>query len=311
MRVFVTGADGFVGRHLGRVLRDAGHTVREARGPGDADGFELTHPSEVRAALERVRPEAIVHLAAVSSVAESHRDPVRTMAVNALGTTHLLAAAKEVCPGARLLFVSSGEVYGRLPSDRAADEDLPPAPLSPYSASKLAGEVVALQFHRSYGMDVVVARPFGHVGRGQARHFVVPSFAVQIAAIARGAAEPALRTGDLSARRDLLHVEDVACAYELLLRAGQPGSIYNVASGTGRTIRELLDEMLALAGVQARVEPDPALVRPVEIPELIGNATRLGTLGWAPRRTVRDALVDVFDELGLSIVAKKDDRQRS
>jgi GDP-4-dehydro-6-deoxy-D-mannose reductase len=301
MRVFVTGADGFVGRHLGPVLRDAGHVVFEARHPGDPEGFELTDPSRVRAALGDVEPEAIVHLAAVSSVAESHRDPARTMAVNALGTTHILAAAKDVCPRARLLFVSSGEVYGRLPPGRAAVEELPPAPQSPYAASKVAGEVVALQFHRSYGTDVVVARPFAHLGRGQAPNFVVPSFAAQIAAIVHGGAEPVLRTGDLSPRRDLSHVEDVVRAYELLLRAGQPGGIYNVASGAGRAIRELLDEMLALARVEARIELDPALVRPIEIPELIGDATRLRALGWVPRRTVRDALVEAFAERGLPI----------
>jgi GDP-4-dehydro-6-deoxy-D-mannose reductase len=302
MRVFVTGADGFVGRHLGRVLRDAGHAVSEARPPADAHGFELTDPSRVRAALEAAGPEAIVHLAAVSSVAESHRDPARAMAVNALGATHLVTAAKDVCPRARLLFVSSGEVYGRPPEGRGAVEDLPLAPLSPYAASKVAGEVVALQFHRSYGLDVVVVRPFSHIGRGQAAHFVVPSFASRIATIARGEAEPVLRTGDLSPRRDLLHVEDVARAYELLLGAGEAGGVYNVASGTTRTIRQLLDEMLALARVEARIEPDPALVRPIEIPELIGDATRLRALGWAPRRTVRAALVEVFDERGLSIV---------
>jgi GDP-4-dehydro-6-deoxy-D-mannose reductase len=302
MRVFVTGADGFVGRHLGRALRDSGHAVSEAPSPGEAGGFELTDPSSVRATLESVKPEAIVHLAAVSSVAESHRDPARTMAVNALGTTHLLAAVKDVCPSARLLIVSSGEVYGRRPPGLASVEDLPTAPQSPYGASKAAGEVVALQFHRSYGTDVVVARPFAHLGRGQAPHFVVPSFATQIAAIARGATEPVLRTGDLSPRRDLLHVEDVVRAYELLLREGRPGGIYNVASGIGRSIRELLDEMLALARVEARIEPNPALVRPVEIPEMVGDPTRLRAHGWAPRRTVRDALVEVFEEHGLSIV---------
>jgi len=223
------------------------------------------------------------------------------MAVNALGTTHLLTAAKDVCPRARLLFISSGEVYGRLPPGRAAVEDLLPAPQSPYAASKLAGEVVALQFHRSYGADVVVARPFSHLGRGQAPNFVVPSFAAQIAAIARGGTEPVLRTGDLSPRRDLLHVEDVVRAYELLLRAGQSGGTYNVASGSGRTISELLDEMLALARVEARIELEPSLVRPIEIPELIGDAARLRALGWVPRLNVRDALVEAFDERGLSI----------
>ncbi len=302
MRVFVTGARGFVGRHLGRVLREAGHAVFDAGNPGDAGGFELTDPATVRAALEAATPEAIVHLAAVSSVAESHRDPARTMAVNVLGTTHLLAAAKDVCPRARLLIVSSGEVYGRRPPGPPSVEDHPTAPQSPYGASKLASEVVALQFHRSYATDVVIARPFTHLGRGQASHFVVPSFAIQIAAIARGSADPVLRTGDLSPRRDVLHVEDVARAYELLLREGRPGGVYNVSSGVGRTIREILEEMLGLARVEARVEPDPARVRPVEIPEMVGDSTRLRSHGWAPRRAARDALVEVFEEHGLSIV---------
>jgi GDP-4-dehydro-6-deoxy-D-mannose reductase len=298
MRVLVTGSDGFVGRHLGRTLRAAGHEVVEPPGPGVPDGLDVTDPARVRAILEAAKADAVIHLAAVSSVAESHRDPTRTFAVNALGTVNLLSAVKAVRPKTRVLVVSSGEVYGRAFQLGPAAEETPLAPLSPYAASKASAEMAALQFQRSYGTDVLCVRPFGHLGAGQATTFVVPSLAAQIAAIGRGEAEPVLRTGDLSPIRDFLHVTDVVAAYELLLREGVPGAVYNVASGLGRTVRSLLDELLTLASVSARIEVDPDRIRPVEIPAMIGDSARLCALGWVARRDVRTALTDVLEEHG-------------
>ncbi|HEX7669437.1 MAG TPA: NAD-dependent epimerase/dehydratase family protein, partial [Polyangiaceae bacterium] len=182
MKILVTGADGFVGRHLSLALRAANHEVVEPGGPSAPNGLELTDGPSVLAAMDAARPDAVVHLAAVSSVAESHHEPGRTFAVNAVGTTHVLAAIRKASPRARLLLVSSAEVYGRAAANSPTNEDAPLEPLSPYAASKVAGEVAALQFHRSYGTDVVIARPFGHVGSGQALRFVIPSFAAQIAA---------------------------------------------------------------------------------------------------------------------------------
>jgi GDP-4-dehydro-6-deoxy-D-mannose reductase len=297
MKILVTGADGFVGRHLSAALRRANHDIVEPGAPQAPDGLELTDFTSVRSTVERARPDAIVHLAAVSSVAESHQEPGRTFAVNAVGTTHLLAAIRQTCPRARLLLISSGEVYGRAAARSPTSEDAPLEPLSPYAASKVAGEVSALQFHHSYGTDVVIARPFGHLGAGQALRFVIPSFAEQIAAFRRnGTADPVLRTGDLSPIRDFLHVEDVVASYALLLEHGVPGVAYNVGSGVGRSVRSLLDEMLELAAVKARVEIDPARVRPVEIPVLVGDSSRLAALGWKPRRDVRSALREVLEE---------------
>ncbi|HEX4337950.1 MAG TPA: GDP-mannose 4,6-dehydratase [Polyangiaceae bacterium] len=298
MKVLVTGPDGFVGGHLCRGLAAAGHDVVEARGPGMEEGLDIRDAARVDELLHASLPDAVVHLAAVSSVGKSHRDPVETLDVNVVGTAALLSAARKAVPSARLLVVGSGEVYGRTSGGVPAAEDAPLEPLSPYAASKAAAEMVALQFHRSYGTDVVCVRSFSHIGRGQAPDFAIPSFAAQLAAIRRGEAPPVLRTGDLTPVRDFLHVADVVDAYELLLRKGRAGSVYNVASGEGHSIRSLLDEMLDVSRVQAKVEVDPSRLRPVEIPVLLGDPARLKALGWTRRRTVRDALRDVLDEHG-------------
>lgn len=298
MKILVTGSDGFVGRHLCPFLRTSGHDVIEPAGPGAPEGLQLTDAACVRSIVDRACPDAVIHLAAVSSVAESHREPARTFAVNALGTVHLLTAVRDVAPHARVLFVSSGEIYGRSASTNPIDEETALEPLSPYAASKAAGETMASQFHRSYGTDVLSVRPFGHIGRGQTAQFVVPSFAAQIAAIQRREAASVLRTGDLSPIRDFLHVDDVVSAYELLLRSGVAGTAYNLGSGRGRSVHSLLIEMLELTSVVARLEVDPARVRPVEIPVLIGDSTRLRALGWQPKREIRAALRDVLEEHG-------------
>jgi len=298
MKILVTGPDGFVGRHLCRALREAGHSVSEMNGPHAIGGVELTNAAAVRGAVEAAAPDAIVHLAAVSSVAQSHREPAQTFAVNTQGTVNLLVAAHEVSPKARLLIVSSGEVYGRASSPEPTTEAAELAPLSPYAASKVAAEVAALQFQRCYGTDVCVVRPFAHLGAGQATQFVLPSFAEQIAGIRRGTSEPVLKHGNLSPLRDFLHVDDVVAAYSLLLEKGAPGGIYNVASGSGRTVQSLVEEMLELSRVQARLEVDEARMRPAEIPVLVGNSQRIRDLGWAPRRDVRTGLLDVLREHG-------------
>jgi len=298
MRVLVTGSEGFVGGHLLRGLSAAGHDVIEAKGPALEDGVDVRDAEQMFALLDAARPDAVVHLAAVSSVAKSHRDPVETLDVNVVGTAALLSAARRAVPDARLLIVGSGEVYGRACTDAPADESTPLEPLSPYAASKAAAETLALQFYRSYGTDVVCARSFGHVGRGQGPAFAVPSFAAQLAAIRKGQAPPVLRTGNLTPLRDFLHVADVVDAYELLLTKGVSGSVYNVASGSGRTIRSLLDEMLELSGVRVKVEADPARLRPVELPALVGDPSRIRALGFRPRRKVREALKDVLEEYG-------------
>lgn len=296
MRVAVTGADGFVGKHATRVFRERGHEVIALVGGdpmGNAKRIDLLDSSSVRVALEGTNATHILHLAGASSVARSHENPGEAFAINTLGTVHVLDAARRSLPDARVVLVSSGEVYGN--TSHPAIESEPTHATSPYAASKLASEVAARQFVDSYGMLIVLARPFNHIGPGQAQHFVLPSFARQIAEIGRNG-KGELRVGNLEAVRDFSHVLDVVNAYEMLLERGVAGETYNIASGEGRSIRSLLDEMIAIAGVDIVPSVDPARLRPVELPVLVGNAKKLTALGWRSEHSLRSALDLILGE---------------
>lgn len=303
MRILVTGAAGFVGGHLLRELDAAGARTWA----GSLDGLppsegapagtewvalDVTSDESLRAAVERARPDGVVHLAAQSSVGASFGDPAGTWEVNATGTLRLLQA---VSPSTRLLLVSSAEVYGAVPEEeQPIAEDRPLRPASPYAASKAAAEMATVQAALAGGARAVVARSFNHTGPGQDARFALPSFAAQLAAIADGAAAPVLRVGNLEARRDFLDVRDVVRAYRVLLERGEPGRAYNVCSGRAWSLCELVERLVALSGTETRVEVDPERVRPVDIPLLVGDAGRLRALGWEPEipleKTLRDLL---------------------
>jgi GDP-4-dehydro-6-deoxy-D-mannose reductase len=304
MRVLVTGADGFVGGHLCEALEAAGDVVLPLCGSSesklvatcaDAQVVDIRNPKAVRDAVLRAGPEAIVHLAAVSSVARSHAEPAETFEVNSRGALHVCLAARALRSNVRVLLVSSGEVYGIVAGK--AHEETRLAPLSPYAASKAAAEIVAFQFARSYGLHVVCARPFTHLGAGQASTFAIPSFARQLVAVKQSGGTGTLSVGDLEPVRDFSHVRDVVAAYRLLLERAPSGETYNVCSGEGRAVRSVLDELIELTQVSVDVRVDPSKLRPTEIPRLVGNPAKLHALGWTPRWTVRDALADVLAEV--------------
>lgn len=300
MRVLVTGAAGFAGGWLVRALRGQGHVVVAASQDGLAPAalagegaewieLDVTSDDGVRAAVGRARPDVVYHLAGQASVAGAFADPLGTWDVNATGTLRLALALGE---GTRLLVVSSAEVYGLVPDDeQPIAEDHPQRPCNPYAASKAAAEIAALQ---ASGVEVVVARSFNHTGPGQDSRFALASFARQIAGM-RGAADPVLRVGNLSARRDLLDVRDVVRGYVRLMEAGEPGGVYNVCSGTARSMDDVVCDMIRISGVPARVEVDPERVRPVDIPLLLGRADRLAALGWAPAIPFEQTLRDLLD----------------
>jgi GDP-4-dehydro-6-deoxy-D-mannose reductase len=210
-----------------------------------------------------------------------------------MGTLHLLDALRRHAPAARTLVVSSAEVYGGLTSP--LPETTPLAPASPYAASKAAAEMIALQHFRAYGLPVVRARSFNHTGPGQTARFAVSAFARQIARIEVARQAPVLGVGNLSARRDFLDVRDVAAAYLALARLGAAGEAYNVCSGKAVALQTLRDGLLANAKVGIDVERDPALDRPVDVPELRGDPTRLqAATGWRPEIPLEQTLLDVL-----------------
>ncbi|HEU4800627.1 MAG TPA: NAD-dependent epimerase/dehydratase family protein [Gemmatimonadales bacterium] len=306
MRILVTGADGFVGGCLLPRLAAAGHEVIATARPA-SDGhraeaaswipLELDDPESIAGALAEP-VDAIVHLAAVASNAEARRDPGRAWSVNAAGTARLAAAAAALKDAGGhdplFLLVSSGEVYGSGPPVPRR-EDEPVRPQSPYAASKAGAELAVLETGRRTGLRVIVVRPFQHTGPAQSNRYVVPALARRLLE-ARAAGQRTVRTGSLEPVRDILDVRDVVDAYLLLLERGVPGTIYNVARGEGVALRDLFDRLAALAGVDARPEPDPALMRTADVPWLVGDPSLLhAATGWRPALTLEQTLKDVVD----------------
>jgi len=313
VKVLVTGADGFVGRWLVRRLLDDGRevygAVRPSVTPRD-DGLTVEERAAVRwvplevTDSESVRKcvdlpyDAVVHLAAVSSGADALRDPGMAWTVNAAGTArlaHVLAEAKRQDRADPVfLVVSTSEVYGRGQSVPRRETDAV-APCSPYAASKLGAEEAALEAWRRVGLRVIVARAFAHTGPGQDSRFVVPAFAQRLT-FAKNIGAPVVKVGNLEPVRDLLHVQDVVDAYVRLLARGEPGESYNVASGQGISLEDLLFRMAALLDLRPIPEADPELARPAEIPHLVGDSSKLrAATGWCPRRSLDETLRDVLD----------------
>lgn len=291
MRVFVTGASGFVGRRLLPRLRSAGHDVIGADRETD-----VTNPDAIRGALSAARPDALIHLAAMSSVAQSWREPELCYRVNFIGTRTLLAAVADACPETRVLLVGSADEYAANASalDRPIDEAMPLRPRSPYARSKAAAEALGRRAAEC-GRDVVRVRAFNHTGAGQSDDFVASSFARQLAEIRLGLREPVMRVGNLDSVRDFLHVDDVLRAYLALLDRAVPARAYNVASERATPIREVLDRLIALAGVEVRIERDPARWR--ETDWLVGDASRLrDATGWQPEIELPAILEELYED---------------
>jgi len=293
--VLLTGAAGFAGAHL-----MPGLGLREGDAATDVTGA-FTAPPGVRRVVWRLPEEApeglggfrsVVHLAALSSVQGSHRNLRDVYSVNLMGVIGLLTFVQSRCPGARVLLVSSSEVYK--PSELPLDENSPMQFRSPYAASKAAAEQVAAHFHREAGLDVITARSFPHYGPGQDGSFALPSFCRRIIEARREGATT-MRAGNLFPVRDYLHVKDVVRAYALLLSLGEPGEVYNVCSGTGVTMGEMLGLLLKVSGSSLSVTTDPGLAREGDHFGQVGDPGRLRALGgFAPSVGHEEGLADLY-----------------
>jgi len=294
-KLLVTGQSGFVGRHL--LAHLANH--RSEWQPVAAPSHDLLDTNSLDAWVSATRPDAVIHLAGQTFVPEAFRNPARTLQINLLGTLNLLQALKRNDFQGTFLYVSSGDVYGQVTAEQLPiDETLLPKPRNPYAVSKLAAENLCLQWSFSEpDWRIVIARPFNHIGPGQAADFLVPDMARQLIRIRKGLQLPRLQVGDVDVSRDFLDVRDVVRAYFHLLEKGQSGEIYNVCSGVERDIRELIMQMASLAEVEITLEQHPDRLRRAEQRRVAGSGEKLrAQTNWQPIITTTTTLHDVLSD---------------
>lgn len=301
--VLVTGAAGFAGSYVVQALAGSAEVVGWTHKSQPSDELtplatwqrvDLRNVADVREAVARVRPSAVIHCAGAPNVAQSWRDTVTPLAMNILATHHLFDALRRVGAPCRVVVPGSATVYAS--SSSALTEDSPTGPTNPYAVSKLAQEELAIRAAREDGVEVVVTRSFNHTGPRQSAGFAAPNMARQIALIETGSVEPVIKVGNLDAQRDFTDVRDVARAYVALLHDGAPSSIYNVCSGVARVMRSVLDALAARSRVEVRIEQDPALMRPVDTPCVLGDSTKLRReTGWRPEIPFERTLDDLLD----------------
>ncbi len=315
MRTLITGINGFVGLYLCLELLRRGDSVSgvDRRGRLDLDtrrgipglsaanlsavsvrSVELTDRDAVRRAILEERPERIVHLAGLAFVPDSWKSPSEALRSNTLTSVTLLETARELGWKGRFLLASTSDVYGAAsPEELPLREDAPLRPESPYAATKAAAEALC-QFFMRDGIEVIIARPFNHLGPGQRAEFVAPAFLTRIAeAIAAGV--PVIRVGELGAVRDFTDVRDVVRAYAALLERGAPGEVYNICSAAPAAIREVLELSLAVAGAKVSYEVDPELLRPGMANARYGDNAKIRALGWQPEITLKQTIQDMWN----------------
>jgi len=301
MRVFVTGACGFVGRYLVRELAAAGHApVGFGPEPPPAAPFcpvirgDIREAPAVAAAVRDVRPDAAVHLAALAFPPDAATRPAMMTAVNVQGTVNLLEAFRREAPAARLLVVSSARVYGSRTPATPIREDDPLTPDSLYAVTKAAADLIALQYARDFNLPFMTARPHNHTGPGQSEQLSVAGFTAQFRRMAAGGAPPVLQVGNLDSARDFLDVRDVARAYRLLLERGTAGLAYNIASGRCVPLRLVIDTLARLSGVNPKQVIDPARFRATDSSAPLDIARLTRDTAWTPELTLEDTLRDML-----------------
>jgi len=284
------------------ALRAAGHAAIGSDVGSPAGGtstylpLDVRDPDSIASVLAEVAPDAILHLGGIAFVPLGWTQPQRVFHVNTIGTLNVLDAVRQHRPAARILVVTSAEVYGSHPAPAPLAEDAPYRPDNIYGVAKAAADHAALLYAAHHRLDVMVARPSNHIGAGQSKDFVSSSFASQLAAIAAGAA-PRMRVGNLDQRRDFTDVRDVARAYALLLEHGRAGLAYNIASGRLIPVRDLLDGLCDVAQVRPQVEIDPGLFRPDENRPSYDTARIRDHVGWKPEIPLRQTLEAVYADI--------------
>jgi GDP-4-dehydro-6-deoxy-D-mannose reductase len=289
MKLLLTGANGFVGRYVQAALPCVPLP----------DGLDLRDRAALTAAVTAIQPDTVLHLAAQSFVPASFENPHETFDINLYGTLNLLEALQAAAFRGRMIFVGSGDTYGQVPEAALpVREDHPLHPRNPYAVSKVAAEALCYQWSQTSGFEIVMVRPFNHIGPGQSPRFAIADFARQVTEIRLDRREPVLQVGDIDVTRDFTDVRDVVRAYALLLEKGRNGGIYNVCSGREYSIRDLLQRLIALAGVDARIKQDTARLRPAEQRRMVASFDTLHRdTGWQPLIPMEQSLQDLLNDL--------------
>lgn len=309
MSILVTGGTGALGYHLLSNLTGTSHEIYsfsdEPPQPWQKiDGVQylngdLLNFKDVYEMLQKVQPTQIYHLASQSSVGLSYQKPYETLNINLLGTQTFLEAVRQVVPKAKILLLSSSEIYGRSEQQLTClhKETDRPNPLTPYATSKACMELLGNQFRNAHGLHIVFARPFHFTGPHHSRRFVLPSITHQLVKIKYYGAEPVIYSGSLDVSRDVVDVRDVARGMIQILNSADSGEAFNICSGKSYTFRELVDMLVDIAGVSVDFRFDPAYERSNDIPLLIGDPAKITELGWKPMITMDDCLTDLFNEM--------------
>ena len=312
MRALITGITGFAGSHLADYLlaehpevevfgtyrwRSRMENIEHLDGKIKLVEAELRDYMSIHAAVDEVRPDFIFHLAAQSFVPASWRSPVDTLSTNIEGQTNIFEAVRALGIDPVIQIACSSEEYGLvLPDETPIKETNPLRPLSPYAVSKVTQDYLGYQYHQSYGIKVIRTRGFNHTGPRRGEVFVTSNFASQLARIEAGQREPKIRVGNLDAVRDFTDVRDMVRAYWLAVTKATPGEVYNLASGNGIIIRDLLDRLIALCNVPVEIETDPARLRPSDVEILVGDPTKFhAETGWKPQIPFDQTLADTLD----------------
>jgi GDP-4-dehydro-6-deoxy-D-mannose reductase len=313
LKALITGITGFVGSHLAEYLlahtdwhvagtvRSATRNIESMRQQLELYPADLSHLPVVASVLEQSRPDVIFHLAAMAVTTRSWDDPAATLHINVGMQANILQAMVNLDISSRVIVVGSSEEYGAAMSDAATrgpiTEETPFRPTNPYAVSKIAQDMLGLQYYLSHGLDTVRVRPFNHIGPRQSLGFVVPDFASQIARIEAGLQPASICVGNLDARRDFTDVRDVVRAYHKLALKGEPGQAYNVGSGKARSIQEILDYLIGQSRVPIQVVRDPQRLRPSDTPWVVCDYGKLSSCtGWEPRIALEESLTDTLSD---------------
>lgn len=315
-RVLVTGASGFVGWHLIRYLTQQdvdiwGTTKTPVTNEGKSVQWlelDLLDKKQVRQIISQIKPDLIFHLAGQSSVKTSWDEKAMTIETNVIATIHLLEAVREICPDSFVLTVGSAEEYGPATADQIPiTEAEPTSPVSPYGISKLTAGLFAMQFAHTYCLNIIHVRPFNHIGPGQAPGFVAADFARQIVSIELGIRENPIKVGNLNIERDFTDVRDIVRAYWMLSSKGKSGEIYNVCSGKGLKIKNLLQGLCQKSTKKIQIVEDPALFRTADVPSYIGDNSKIcRETTWEPVLPISETLEDIINDWRTRLIPSLD-----